>query len=202
MKDNYAGIVQNNIDTLFTRKNAAADLAEQLPGTPDGDGVRFHAFGEPCRVGPEGIFLSDVKQEGPVGIVISLYALSANPRPMIMEPYKAFKDFRDSTPYVGAFAAYTQEALVPHVDAIRESMPEILKTLGGSIDVGSVGGDFAFRVMPLPKIALCYIFYEADEDFPASVTCLFSGNAVDFIPMDGLADTGEFTSRKIIRLLE
>jgi hypothetical protein len=64
-----------------------------------------------------------------------------------------------------------------------------------------VSGDIAFRVMPLPKIALCYIFYEADEDFPASATCLFSANANDFMPMDGLADTGEYTSRKILQLL-
>lgn len=90
---------------------------------------------------------------------------------------------------------------MPHVADIRERIPEILKALGGSTGVGDVGGDFAFRVTPLPKITLCYIFYEADEDFPASVTCLFSGNAVDFLPMDGLADTGEYTSRKIIRLL-
>ena len=201
MKDNYAGIVQNNVDTLFAGKNAVADLAEWLPGTSDGDGVRFHAFGESCRISPAGIFLSDAKQEGPVGIVISLYALKANPRPLVLEPFKAFKDFPGSMPYVGAFAAYTQETLVPHVADIRERIPEILKTLGGSTGVGDVGGDFAFRVTPLPKITLCYIFYEADEDFPASVTCLFSGNAVDFLPMDGLADTGEYTSRKIIRLL-
>lgn len=201
MKDNYAKIVQNNIDTLFKRKNTATDLVTWLPGKADGSGICFSAFGEPCRINPEGIFLSGEKQEGPVGIIISLYALAAGPGPLIMEPFKAFKDFPNSMPYAGAFAAYTQEALVPHVDAIHERMHVILETLGGSTDVGSVGGDFAFRVMPLPKIALCYIFYEADEDFPASVTCLFSGNAVDFIPMDGLADTGEYTSRKIIRLL-
>ena len=201
MKDNYAEIVRNNIDSLFARKNAAENLAKSLPGTPDDNGVRFKAFGEPCRIDPEGIFLSDVKQEGPVAIVISLYALNATPRPLIMEPFKAYKDFPGSMPYVGAFAAYTQEPLVPHVDAVRKRVPEILKTLGGSTDAGPVGGDLAFWVTPLPKIALCYIFYEADEDFPASATCLFSANAVDFIPMDGLADTGEYTSRKILRLL-
>jgi hypothetical protein len=54
----------------------------------------------------------------------------------------------------------------------------------------------------LPKIALCYIFYEADDDFPASVTCLYSNNANQFMSVDGLADVGEYTSRKIINLIE
>jgi hypothetical protein len=201
MKDNYAVIVQTHIDALFKNSNAARELAEQLPGAVDGTGVRFSAFGEPCRIGPEGIFLSGVKQEGPLGIIIALYARSANPGAMVMTPFRAFKDFPGSMPYVGAFAAYTQEALVPFVEAVRTHMSDIVEALGGSTAVDGVGGDFAFQVMPLPKIALCYIFYEADEDFPASVTCLFSANALDFIPMDGLADTGEYTTRKIIRIL-
>lgn len=42
------------------------------------------------------------------------------------------------------------------------------------------------------------IFCEADEDFPASATCLFSSNADEFLPIDGLADLGEYTSRAIL----
>jgi hypothetical protein len=63
-----------------------------------------------------------------------------------------------------------------------------------------VGGDFAFVVYPLPKIALCYIFYMADDDFPASGTCLYSSNARQFLALDALADVGEYTSKKIIDL--
>ncbi|MBC2717373.1 MAG: DUF3786 domain-containing protein [Desulfobacteraceae bacterium] len=62
--------------------------------------------------------------------------------------------------------------------------------------------NFSFTVYPLPKIALCYIFYEADHEFPASVTCLYSNNARFFLPVDGLADGGEYTSKKILRVIE
>ncbi|PIP38582.1 MAG: hypothetical protein COX19_11845 [Desulfobacterales bacterium CG23_combo_of_CG06-09_8_20_14_all_51_8] len=55
-------------------------------------------------------------------------------------------------------------------------------------------------VYPLPKIALCYILYLPDDDFPAAVTCLYSANARLFLPMDALADTGEYTSRKILAI--
>jgi hypothetical protein len=47
---------------------------------------------------------------------------------------------------------------------------------------------------------LNYIFYLADDEFPASATCLFSNNALSFLPIDALADTGEYCSRKIIEL--
>jgi len=48
---------------------------------------------------------------------------------------------------------------------------------------------------------LYYIFYHADEDFSASATCLFSNNALSFLPVDALADTGEYTSKRIIELI-
>ena len=64
-----------------------------------------------------------------------------------------------------------------------------------------LGGDFSFILYPLPKIALCFIFYLPDEEFPASVTCLFSANALSFIPLDGLADVAEYTSKGIIGLI-
>ncbi|GBC62712.1 DUF3786 domain-containing protein [Desulfonema ishimotonii] len=201
MDDNYAKIVSTNTDRLFRKKGSAGQLAEFLPGKQEGDCVTFRAFGAPCRIGPDGVFLDGQKQEGPVGIIITLYALSARSAPCVVEPLKAFKDFPNSMPYAGAFAAYTQDALVPHVEKIRDAIPDIIRELDGQEVTAEVGGDFCFLIYPLPKIALCYIFYEADEDFPASVTCLYSGNASEFIPIDGLADVGEYTTKKIIGLL-
>ena len=105
-------------------------------------------------------------------------------------------------PYVGAFTTHTEQLLVPHVAKIKESVQTITKTLKGEKAPSEAGGDFSFIVYPLPKIALCYIFYEADDDFPASLTCLFSNNANQFMPVDGLADVGEYTSQKILKLID
>ena len=104
-------------------------------------------------------------------------------------------------PYVGAFTTHTEQVLVPYVARIKESVLRITEALNGEIAPSGTGGDFSFIVHPLPKIALCYICYEADDEFPASVTCLYSNNANTFMPMDGLADVGEYTSKKIIELI-
>ena len=103
---------------------------------------------------------------------------------------------------MGAFTTHTEQLLVSHVAKIKEAVQSITKKLKGGKAPSGTGGDFSFIVYPLPKIALCYIFYEADDDFPASVTCLFSNNANQFMPVDGLADVGEYTSRKILNLIE
>ena len=197
MSDNYAKLVQNNLKSLY-KKRSNKELTDCLPGTQDKDCVVFNAFGSTCRISPEGIILKNEKQEGIIGILISLYALYSGTDSCIETPFKAFKDFPNSTPYAGAFATHTQNTLIPHVKKIEKNMDKIKTGLKGQDAPADTGGDFAFVVWPLPKIALCYIFYEEDEDFPASVTCLYSNNAANFIPIDGLADIGEYTSKEII----
>ena len=177
-------------------------LAAAIPARRENECIIFNAFGNVCRMEPSGLYLDDEPESGPKGIVITLYALSANMQAPIREPLKAFKEFPDSMPYAGAFVTHTENILVPHVDKIKANQDRILVLMDGNSAPAGTGGDAAFMVTPLPKISLCYIIYDADEDFPASVTCLYSNNASQFMPMDGLADVGEYTSRRIIEILE
>jgi hypothetical protein len=199
MSGNYAKIVKDNLERLYL--NIPEDLAQSLPADQSGDRFVFEAFGERCEILPSGIFLGDVPQTGVIGILISLYALHARPERSVLEPFKAFKDFPNSMPYAGAFVSHTQKILVPYVDSIIKAGNRIMEQLRGKKAPASVEGDYAFVIYPLPKIALCYIFYEADDDFPASVTCLYSNNALLFSPIDALADVGEYTSKKILTLI-
>ena len=200
MADNYAKIVQNNLNQLYG--NLSNDIAQNLPGKLEGEQFVFDAFGEKCSIGPKGITLGDREHSSVFGILISLYALNARSDICVPAPFKAFKEFPDSMPYVGAFATHTEQILVPHVTKIKQSIQKITETLKGEEAPAGTGGDFSFIVYPLPKIALCYIFYEADDDFPASVTCLYSNNAQLFLPIDGLADVGEYCSKTILNLVE
>lgn len=199
MTDNYSKIVQDNLNQLYG--NLPKDLSKNLPGQQEGERFVFDAFGGKCLIEPEGITLGDKTRSSVLGILISLYALNARSDICIPEPFKAFKAFPDSMPYVGAFTTHTEQLLVPHVAKIKASVQSITETLRGEATKEGTGGDFSFLVYPLPKIALCYIFYEADEDFPASVTCLYSNNARLFLPVDALADVGEYCSKTILKLV-
>ena len=200
MTDNYAKIVQDNLNRLYS--NRTEGLTENLPCEKDGDRFILDAFGEKCVIKPDSISLGEKKHSSVFGILISLYALNARPDICVLSPLKSFKELPDSMPYVGAFTTHTEQLLVPHVAKIKKAEQTIRKTLNGKRAPSEAGGDFSFVVYPLPKIALCYIFYEADKEFPASVTCLFSNNANQFLPIDGLADVGEYTSRKILNLID
>ena len=197
--DNYEKIIKDNLERLF--KNMPEHLEQLLPGEDQDGQLGVKAFGSSCRIGPDGITVGEKPEIGVIGILISLYALHASAEPCIPTPFKAYREIPNSMPYAGAFASHTEQILIPHIDKIEDNLERIFETLNGEIGSGSDGGDFSFVVRPFPKIMLNYIFYRADEDFPASATCLFSNNAPAFLPIDALADTGEYTSKKIIEII-
>ncbi len=198
MKSNYAAIIEQNLSKL-----QAMDMNERcasMAAACENQALTFQAFARACAITPDGIFLDGEEQWGPTGIILSLYALNATPDPCRLEPLQAFKAFPNSAPYAGAFASHTEQILVQAVDRIIQKRQSISDAMAGGPAPAGLGGDAVMVVYPLPKIALCYIFYEADEDFPASATCLFSNNANLHMPLDGLADVGEYTSRAILEL--
>ena len=199
MQDNYSRIVAENLDKIFS--GTPEDLASNLPAEKDGDGYVFRAFGERCRITPDGITLGGAPQASILGILISLYALNMTSEVCILEPFRAFKELPDSMPYAGAFVTHTQQVLVPHVEKLAERVEAVTTGFNTDPAAPTSGGDFGFRLQPLPKIWLEFICYLQDEDFPASVTCLYSQNADRFLSTDALADVGEYAVKKVIAML-
>jgi hypothetical protein len=190
-----------NLDRLFMQ--LPENLDERMGARRVGRDWAFCAFGRPCRIHPHGIDLGGGPVSGPVGVILSLYALFAKEAPLVLEPPAAFRQMPDSAPYVGAFRSHTETVLAPFTPEIEKALPLLNDHLCGLDPPGSLGAsaDITFVVRPLPKIALCYQCYLPDEDFPSSVTCLYSKNAHLFLPTDALADVGEYTSRRILELI-
>ena len=86
------------------------------------------------------------------------------------------------------------------MDEIQRNKETIISDFDGNENEGT-SADFSFTLYPLPKVPLQYVFYLADEEFPASVTCLLASNAELFMPVDGLADVGEYTAKRIVEIV-
>ncbi|MBW1779508.1 MAG: DUF3786 domain-containing protein [Deltaproteobacteria bacterium] len=192
----YAQIISDNLSKLFSRP--LSELEGSIGAKQQGTSLIFHAFGAPCVIEPDRITLSGVASVDPKGLLVSLYARHATPHEIQREPFISFKDFQGSMPYQGAFSANSERVLIPHVPLIQAHARTIKAAFNG--EDGDLG-DFSLILYPFPKIALCYICYLADDEFPASVTILFSANALSFMPLDGLADVAEYTSKEIIQLV-
>jgi len=199
MQDNYAKLVNENLNKVFGGN--PDELAANLPAEKHGDAFVFRAFGEECRVSPQGITLGGLPPESILGLLVSLYALQATSERCLLEPFRAFKELPDSMPYAGAFLTHTQQVLAPNVAKLEDRFDHLTAVFNTEPAAPAAGGDFSFRLQPLPKIWLEFICYLPDEDFPAAVTCLYSQNADRFLTTDALADVGEYTVKKMITFL-
>jgi len=199
MPQNFLQIQKEYLQKVWLRQ--PKELEEALPGPLEGDCFCFRAFGEFCELYPQEIKLGGKLLTGPEGILIALYALHAQKEEPQLLPLKSFKQFPGGMAYYGTFSANAEKSLCPHVPILEQRREEIAARFSGHINLNPPRCDFSFTLYPLPRAALYYIFNLPDEEFPASVTCLFPSNATNFLPVAGLADIAEYTAKKIIELL-
>ena len=199
MSQNFLHIQQEYLCQVWSRR--PEELEAALPARRQGDCFHFQAFGEPCELYREEIILGGRRLTGPEGILITLYANQVPNEPLQFHPLKSLKELPESMPYQGAFVTHAEQTLQPYVIAIQQHQKDLLGRFSGHINPDAPSGDFSFTLYPLPRIALYYIFYLPDEEFPAGVACLFPANANNFLPVAGLADVAEYTARKIIDLV-
>ncbi len=199
MSQNYLHIRNDYLKQAWARSPAV--LSACLPAEYQHTGLYFQAFGEDCLLSAEDIILAGVLATGPEGLLIALYASMVPDRPVQLDSLKSFKELPNSMPYQGAFAANAEQILVPWVSAISKQQERLAAAFSGQVNAAPPSGDFSLTLYPFPRIPLYYIFHLPDEEFPASVTCLFAANAPDFMPLDGLADVAEYTGKRIIALV-
>lgn len=199
MSQNYLKIRNDYLKKAWSRTPAV--LSAALPAESTDAGLHFRAFGGDCLLTGDEITLAGTPATGPQGLLIALYASAVPERPVQLEALNSFKELPGSMPYQAAFAANAERFLVPQVPAIYRQQERLAAVFSGHLNPEPPSGDFSFTLYPLPRVPLYYIFHLPDEEFPASVTCLFAANALDFMPLDGLADVAEYTGKGIIALM-
>ncbi len=199
MSQNLLDIQKEYLQKAWSR--SIRELEEALPARYEDDAFHFHAFGELCEVRREGILLDGEPLRSAEGILIAIYASFAPNKPIQLQPLKAFRQFPGGMGYQAAFAMNAEKTLISHVESIQKRQEGLITRFSGNPNQDIKRYDFSFTLYPLPKVPLYYLFNLPDEEFPASVTCLFSSNADRFLPVEGLADTAEYTAKKIIQLV-
>lgn len=195
MSGNYLKIQQEYLQRAWSRP--LQDLELSIPAEYRQECFHFRAFGQHCTLCKESVLLDQQSATGPEGLLVAIYASCVTAKPVRIHPPVSFKELPGSMPYQAAYSANAERILIPFVPAIQRRQQEIICSFSGHSNSDAESGDFSFTLHPLPQVPLYYIFHLPDEEFPAAVTCLFAANAIDFMPLDGLADVAEYTARRI-----
>ncbi len=193
----YEEILRGYLDKAWARSETV--LARAAPAVLQEPGMlTFKAFGQRCVVHRHGVFFDAVEDTGPRGVLTAIYLSVVPERTAPLHPLKAFKEIPNSGPYQAAYAVHAEQALVPYVPKMKEHLESLLDAFSGHPNPDAPSGDFSFTLYPFPRVPLYYIIHEADDEFPAAVTCLFGADCPSFMPLDALADVAEYTAQSLI----
>ncbi|MFM8320764.1 MAG: DUF3786 domain-containing protein [Chloroflexota bacterium] len=134
----------------------------------------------------------------PFDQALVLYYLSTADGAPLLDGWVSFADLPDGRFYVQAFNGYTGQELAKAFGDDRFAFEQAAQQLGGE---PFALGDAAYRFLPLPRAPLAVVYWQGDEDFPASCQLLFNTAASHYLPTDAYAILGSTLTRRLIRRL-
>lgn len=184
----YERVYQGLLEDL-----AKIDISSRATGLGAiyGDGgMEIPFLGRPFLVSPQGVMpLDGASNPVTIRIVLCYYVLHGGDAPL-GNRWVAYRDFKDSAFFMQSFRAQVEARIAKHFTGRKEDLRRVCEALGGQDYEGPMKGDLCMRFAALPKVPLLLIFYDGDEDLPASATVLFDANAHRFLDMECLAVLG------------
>ena len=184
----------------LVKKLAQADYRHalvHLGACEAGDSVTMEVFGRTCYIGPQGVRATDGERlDFTVRIVTAHYLLRAG-RGDLTGEWRSYRDFKDGAFFHGAFSQTSEQRIARIFTGRIADLKIASEKLGGEALDEDLGGDFSIRFTALPRIPLALVFYDADDDFPASAKILFDASAPLFLDMECLAVLGTILADKL-----
>lgn len=107
----------------------------------------------------------------------------------------AFREIKEAAVFE---KAYQKSSLKPLVRAFSNHLEE-LRLAGKKLQGKKESlGDVSFTLQAFPRISLTYVFWDADEEFPASANILFDNRITDWTHPESVPVLAEIGTRKLI----
>ena len=166
-------------------------IADQLGAEMAGDELIIPVFGESHRISAAGISgPSGSRPNFSVCVVLFKYLLLCPDHDPVENDWVSFKDFKDSTPFSGAFVNYTEAPLAKYFSGRLKDLDAACRGIQGHPPAATFSYDLCMQFTALPKIPVLMLFNDADEEFPAQCAVLFERRAENYLDMECLAMVG------------
>jgi hypothetical protein len=163
-------------------------IANRIGVEIEGDSILVPLFGQRYKVSPRGIVDPYGKEPiHSVKVVLCQYLLHVPSTDPQEEDWVSYKDFKDTTPFVGGFQNNTEKAIAKNFAGRLETLKRACLQLGGKDPGLEWGYQLSMKFNPLPRIPILLLFNDADEEFPAQCLLLFERRAEKYLDMESMA---------------
>lgn len=98
--------------------------------------------------------------------------------------------------YNAAYQGYSGNRIVKAFQNDMQSLKRAARRAGGTPEPI---GDLSFRFQALPRVPLCLVYWQGDEEFSPSAKVLFDGSASRYLPTDLCAFLGSTLTELLIK---
>ena len=195
--DNYELVYQRLI-----KKVSQMDLSRvvlSLGGDRLENRFRLRLLGTPYMVDREGIWRESGKQPNvSIRIVLCHYLIQAGQSDLTGE-WVSYRDFKDSAFFISNFQVNAEDRTARYFSGKGRKLEEAAERLGGQPYGEFQTGDVCRYFQALPRVPMLLVFYDRDEDFPASCKILFDRSAPAWLDMECLAVLGWLLAELLIK---
>jgi hypothetical protein len=185
----------------YLARMARVDLAAVggrlgVEATPEAAVIPF--FGEPHRVGPDGVSAPDGHRPHlSICVILFHHVLQCPSSTPLGSDWVSFKDFRDAAPLMASFSSTVEGAIARAFSGRPDPLQRAAARLWSSAAPVALPYDITRVIPALPKVPLLLLFNDADEEFPAACRVLFERRAAGYLDMECLAMLGVQLARRL-----
>jgi hypothetical protein len=159
----------------------------------------FLFWGNPVEMTVSDLIARDKDSGQPLPAIhqaMILYYFSTSRKSSPAGKWVSFSELSAAQFYNAAFQGYTSKKLLQHFqNDTQRFIDRCLEFKGEKTSFG----DGAFRFQVLPRVAMLAVYWEGDDEFPASYKVLFEDIVDSHLPTDGCAILGSMLTRMAIR---
>jgi hypothetical protein len=185
---------------LFAAVAAGGALRDlpSLAGSIRAEDSFITVFNEEWCVGADGPSRGDCRLDTTGSILVGRYLFIAGTTELagVWLPYR---DLKGGLQFASFIKTHLEDRIAlefsGRVDVLRKRM----LSLGARAYTGETAADLAVVVNPLPKVPVLCLFWDKDEEFPASFQFLFDASAPAYLDLESLAVALQYIYSRITR---
>ena len=193
-QSNYDKVLDDLLAAL--RQTGASAKAPFLGGAVRGDRAYVPLFGLEWSVQDDG-FYRDGERLDTIGSILMARYLLQGGAGEIKGQWLPYRDLKDGGQFASYIKAHIEEPIARIFSGKADLLRGRLQALGAQPCEADVRADLVLVVEPLPRIPILSLFWDRDDEFPASFQFLFDASAERYLDLECLAVELQYIFLKI-----
>lgn len=197
-RSNYDKVLDDLLASL--RATGGSANAAFLGGVIRGDKAYVPLFGLEWSVEDDG-FYRDGKRLDTIGsIIMARYLLQGGAGQTVGQSngsWLPYRDLKDGSQFASYIKAHLEEPIARTFSGKGDALRGRLEALGARPYEADFRADLVLVLEPLPKVPILCLFWDRDDEFPASFQFLFDGSAQTYLDLECLAAELQYIFLKI-----